>query len=186
MWLLILGVLMWSAFHLFPSVAAPTRTAIVQKIGLGPYKGLFALLIVTSVVVIVLGWRSATPELVYVPPVWGRHATMLLVLITFILFVAARRKTNIKRVLRHPQLAGLVLWSIGHLLANGDSRSVLVFTALGAWAVLEMILISRREGPWNKPDPVPVKSDIITVVAGCVLYGVLLWAHPWIAGIRLF
>jgi len=101
------------------------------------------------------------------------------------LFVAAKRKTNIKRILRHPQLTGLVLWSISHLLANGDSRSLILFTWLGLWAVIEMIMITRREGEWTKPDIVPAKNDVITVLGGCILYAVLLIAHPYLSGISL-
>lgn len=185
MYLLILGLLMWVGVHMFPSVATEVRTHIVNKIGLGPYKGLFALLIVSSVVIIVLGWRSVTPTIVYDPPNWGRVVTLVLTLFTFILFVAAKRKTNIKRILRHPQLTGLVLWSIGHLLANGDNRSLILFSCLGIWALLEIIMINRREGAWVKPEAVPVKSDVITVIGGCVLYSLLLIIHPYLSGVKL-
>ena len=183
---LILGLLMWTFIHLFPSVAKCTRKQIINNIGLGPYKGIFALLIVTSVVLIVLGWRSIETIDVYQPQSWGRHVTFLLVSLTFILFVAARRATNIKRILRHPQLTGLALWSIGHLMANGDNRSLILFGWLGVWAILEMIMISRREGEWIKPELVPVKNDVITIVGGCVMYAILLMAHPYITGIKLF
>ena len=183
--LLITGLALWVIIHLFPCLCKNTRTAIIEKIGFMPYKGIFALTIILSVVLIVFGWQNITPEDIYYPASWGRHITFVLVLITFILFVAARRKTNIKRYLRHPQLTGLVLWSIGHLFANGDNRSVILFATLGIWAILEMIMISKREGEWQKPDPMPMKSDVITVVGGCVLYTVLMFAHPYIAGIRL-
>ncbi len=183
--LLITGLSLWVVIHFFPSVCKNSRTAIIEKTGLMPYKGLFALTIVSSVVLIVFGWQSITPEDIYFPPVWGRHVTMLLVLFTFILFVAAKRKTNIKRVLRHPQLTGLVLWSIGHLFANGDNRSLILFITLGIWAILEMIMISKREGAWQKPEPVPMKSDVITVIGGCVLYAVLMFAHPYLTGIKI-
>ncbi|MFT5395916.1 MAG: putative membrane protein, partial [Gammaproteobacteria bacterium] len=85
----------------------------------------------------------------------------------------------------HPQLTGLVLWSIGHLMANGDNRSIILFSSLGVWAIIEMILISRREGVWGKPEPVSAKNDVITVIGGCVLYAVLLMAHPYLTGIIL-
>ena len=176
---------MWTSIHLFPSIAKGTRENIVNKIGLGPYKGMFAILIVSSVVLIVLGWRSTEPVEVYMPPAWGRHTTFVLVLFTFILFVAARRKTNLKRILRHPQLTGLVLWGIGHLLANGDNRSVVLFSWLTIWAIVEMLMINRREGNWVKPGAVLVKSDVITVIGGCLLYVILLMAHPYFSGIRL-
>jgi uncharacterized membrane protein len=183
--LLILGLVLWTCIHFSPSIAKCTRGLIISKIGIGPYKGLFAILIVLSIVLIVFGWRSIEPVDVYLPQSWGRHVTFLLVLLTFILFVAARRATNIKRVLRHPQLTGLVLWSIGHLMANGDNRSLILFSWLGVWAILEMFLISKREGQWIKPELVPAKNDVITIVGGCVMYAILLMAHPYITGIRL-
>lgn len=185
MCLLIIGLVMWSCVHLFPSLAKGTRGKIISKLGLGPYKGLFAILIVSSVILLVFGWRSVEPTDVYLPQSWGRHVTFMLVLLTFILFFAARRTTNIKRILRHPQLTGLVLWSIGHLLANGDNRSLVLFSWLAVWAVLEMVMINRREGQWNKPEPVSVKNDVITVVGGCILYAVFLLAHPYLTGIKL-
>ena len=183
--LLITGLTLWVVIHLFPCVCKNLRTTIIEKIGLMPYKGIFALTILTSVVLIVLGWQSITPEDIYYPATWGRHITFILVLLTFILFFAAKRKTNIKRFLRHPQLTGLVFWSIGHLFANGDNRSVILFTTLGIWAILEMIMISKREGVWQKPETVPMMSDVITVIGGSVLYAVLMFAHPYLAGIKL-
>jgi uncharacterized membrane protein len=185
MCLLILGLVIWSCVHLFPSVAKGIREKVVSKLGLGPFKGIFAILIVSSVVLIVFGWRSIEPTDVYLPPSWGRYVTFLLVLLTFILFFAARSKTNIKRILRHPQLTGLVLWSIGHLMANGDNRSLILFSWLGVWAVLEMIMINRREGEWKKPATVLVKNDVITLIGGCVLYAIFLMAHPYLSGIKL-
>lgn len=185
MTLLIAGLFLWSGAHLLPSMAVGMRAKLVGKLGLRPYKGCFALLIIVSIILMVLGWRGTVPVEVYTPPYWGRHVTYLLVLLTFILFVAARRKTNIKRLLRHPQLTGLVLWSIGHLLVNGDNRSLALFTWLGIWAILEMTFINRRTGTWIKPEPVPVTRDIMTVVIGAILYAVIFMLHPYITGIRL-
>jgi len=145
--LLIIGLGLWCAAHLFPSVAADHRSRLISRLGLGTYKLLFSLSILIAITLIVLGWRSMTPSQIYNPPVWGRHVTMLLVLLTFYLFAVARSKSNIKRILRHPQLSGLLLWSIGHLLANGDSRSLLLFPVMFIWALLEMYCINRRQGP---------------------------------------
>ncbi len=185
MWLLILGLVIWSAVHFFPSIAKDARENIISKVGLLPYKGIFAILIMSSVILIVFGWRSIEPTDVYFPQSWGRHVTFLMLLLTFILFVAASIKTNIKRTLRHPQLAGLVIWSIGHLFSNGDNRSLILFSWLAVWAILEMIMINRREGDWVKPESVPVKNDFIAIVGGCVFYVFLLTAHPYLSGIKL-
>ncbi len=185
MLLLVIGLLIWVTVHLFPSVFKNARSNIIGKIGLGPYKGLFALLILLSIVLIVFGWRSTTYQDIYYPPVWGRHVTYLLVLVTFILFAAAKSKTNIKRFLRHPQLTGLVLWSVGHLFANGDNRSVILFITLGVWAIVEIILINRREGAWRKPQAVSIKNDVITLIKGSVGYVILMFLHTYITGIAL-
>jgi uncharacterized membrane protein len=149
------------------------------------YQLCFALLIVASIVTMVLGWRSMSPEQVYNPPGWGHNVAIICSLLTFILFAAAKSQTNIKRVLRHPQLLGLVIWSVGHLLANGDQRSLILFTALGAWAIVEMLMINKRDGEWVKPEPLPGKADIITLVKGLVLFSVFFFLHPWLSGVPL-
>ena len=183
--LLITGLIVWILIHIFPTIFADQRQRVIKRLGLPRYKGLFSLVVFLGLVLIILGWRNMTPELVFIPPSWGRHATFLLVLITFILFAAAKSKTNIKRYIRHPQLSGLIIWSIGHLLANGDSRSVILFTTLGLWALLEIILINRREGNWQKPDVIAIKNDVLTILAGVFVYIIFLFAHPWITGMKL-
>jgi len=185
MWLLISGLCVWVAVHSFPAVAVEQRARLVRNLGTGPYKGLFALGILISIILIVLGWRSTEPVFLYQLPAATRHLTYLLVLITFVLFVAARTRNSIKRYLRHPQLTGVVLWSIGHLLVNGDSRSLVLFGVLGLWAILEMVMINRREGVRVKPEPVAVTKNLAVIIAGMVLFAVLLLLHPWIAGVRL-
>jgi uncharacterized membrane protein len=185
MTLLIIGLLLWSGIHFVPSLGIGVRAGLVAKLGLPAYKGLFALLIVASIVVMVFGWRSIEPAMVYSPPPWGLHVTHVLVLLTFILFVAAKRNTNIKRVLRHPQLTGVVLWSAGHLFANGEDRSLVLFIGIGIWAMVEMALINRRVGAWVRPGPVPMVRDVVTLAGGVVLFAVLLVLHRYITGVSL-
>ena len=183
--LLIIGLALWSGVHFIPSLAVPFREQLITKFGETPYKIIFAILIVSSIVVMVFGWRSIDPVNMYVLPEWSRPTTSLLVLITFILFSAAHSTTNIKRVIRHPQLTGLVLWSIGHLLSNGDNRSLILFGTLGVWAVLEIILISKREGAWVKSEPASIKSEVLVLTKGLVMFAVFLFAHPYISGISV-
>jgi uncharacterized membrane protein len=185
MLLLTTGVLLWALAHLFPAVGVDPRQRMVARLGPGPYRGIFSLVIILSLVLIVVGWRSSIPEFVYIPPVWGRGAAKFLVLFGFILFAAARAPTNIKRVLRHPQLTGVLLWAIGHLLANGESRSLILFGGLAVWSIIEMIAINRRDGAWQKPEHKPVRNDLITVVIGFLLFTVFLFLHRWIAGVPL-
>lgn len=178
-----LGVVLWSGVHFIPSFAGGFRISLIGRLGETPYKIVFALGIVLSIVLMVVGWRSAVPTGIYSPPPWGAPLGSLLILVAFVLFGVAHGKTNVKRFLRHPQLTGLVLWAIGHLLANGDSRSLTLFGVLGLWAIAEILLINRREGAWVRPDPVPVMAEIRPVATGLVIFAVFLLAHPYLFGV---
>ena len=180
---LVSGILIWCLLHPIRSVAGSFRSSMIKTLGTEGYRGLFSLLILGSVVLMVIGWRGTVPTFIYLPPAWGRSAAIVLMLIAFLLFAAAGMETNIKRYLRHPQLTGAVLWAVGHLLANGDSRSLILFGSIGVWALIEMPLISRREGEWVKPDPVPLSTDIKVLIAGVIAYVVLLLAHPYLFGV---
>ena len=181
--LLVTGIAVWCIVHLFPSVMPAKREALIGRLGENVYRGLFAMIILASLACIVLGWRSAIPSAVYAPPLQGSLVVTLLVFIAFVLFVAARASTNLKRFLRHPQLTGVIAWSVTHLLANGDSRSVALFCSLGVWAILEIVLISRRDGAWEKPAAMPVKSDIIVIVIAAVAFAVIFYFHELLFGV---
>ena len=111
------------------------RSSLIEKIGEGPYKGLFALDLVVAILLMVFGWQSVNVEFWYMPLLAGSpRLVALLVLVAFILLGAANAPTNIKRFLRHPMLIGIIVWSVAHLLANGENRSVVLFGGFGLWA----------------------------------------------------
>ena len=180
--LLSLGVLLWAVVHLFVSIGAEARTGLVGRIGVGPYKGLFSLTLVGALVLIVWGWKTSLPTALWLPPAGMRHATMLLMPFAVILFISARAPTDIKQLIRHPQLTGVKLWAVAHLLSNGETRSIILFGGLLAWAVLEVIFINRRDGAWKKPAPVGALKTTISALIGVLVTGLLLWGHPWFAG----
>lgn len=181
-----LGILLWSLVHFVPAVFTGLRSRLISRLGENPYKGLFTLAMALSIYLLIAGWKAAVPESVYLPPSWGRYAASLLVLAAFILFIAPYPRTNIKRFLRHPQLTGLACWGAAHLLANGETRSIVLFGGLAAWALIEMAFLNRRDGAWQKPDPAPRRNDAIVVVAGLALYAVMAMAHQWLFGVSPF
>ena len=183
---LVLGVLLWSVAHLAPAIAADFRRNVVARRGEGAFKGPVALGVVAAIALIIWGWKTTPPEFLYLPPIWGRHLTALLVLVAFVLFSASHGKNNIQRFVRHPQLTAVIVWGLAHLLANGESRSIVLFGGLTLWAVLEIVLINRRDGARVKPDPVPVKKDVIAVVAGVAVYLVFAFSHQWLFGVSPF
>lgn len=185
---LALGVLLWSVVHFIPAIFANLKTRMLERFGEYPYKGVFTLLMVVAIYLIISGWKSLTPaegevlELVFTPPDWGVHVAGVLTLIGFILFLAPYPPNNIKRVMRHPQLIGVVCWGLGHLVAVGSERGIVLFAGLTIWAILEMLLINKRDGEWVKPEPVPFKRDVATVAFSVLVFMVFLYTHHLLFG----
>ncbi len=185
MTLLLLGILLWSATHLFKALGVNARAGLIGRLGELPYKGLFALTIIASLILMVAGWKATLPTALWQPPAFLRHVTMLLMPVAVILFIGARAPTDIKQFIRHPQLTGVKLWAVAHLLSNGETRSVVLFGGLLAWAVLEVIFINRRDGAWRKPAPVGMAKTLVSAAIGLILTAVLVYAHPWLSGMPL-
>lgn len=182
---LVFGLALWGIVHLVPSVVPNSRHFCVQRLGENLYKGLFSLLIVASLVLIVTGWKSTPVELFYQPPTWGKQACFILMGLAIPLFISGRKPNVIRCFVRHPQLFSILVISAAHLLANGDNRSVILFSSLASWSVLEMFFISRREGPWNQPSSFPIKANIMVVIISAVVYSVLLFVHQYLSGVAL-
>ncbi len=183
MTLLIAGVVVWSITHLFPAAAPQARDKLARNFGEGLYKGLFALDIVIALVLIVFGWKAATPSPIYMPPLYGSPIPSLLLVTAILLFVASGRPTNLKRFVRHPQMIAVLFWSAGHLLTNGDIRSVILFGGMGAWALLEIIFLNKRDGAWRKPGSVPHAKDANTAIITAAVFVALVYFHPSLFGV---
>lgn len=184
--LLIAGVALWSIAHLFKAATPALRDRVEQRVGAGPYRGLFSLVIVASLVLIVVGWRAAPPQPVYVPPMAAGPIVAVLVLLGLILFFASNFSGNIKRFIRHPQMTGTILWGVAHLLVNGDSRSATLFGGFTIWALLEIVLINRREGPRQKPGAAAFRLDVIPVVIGSVVFAGVAFFHQALFGVPVY
>lgn len=181
--MLLTGIALWFVVHSLPAVAPAGRSALQQKLGEQAYKGIFSLVIVGSLLLIVFGWKSAVPSAVYAPPLGPGILVSVLVLIGLILFFASQMNGHLKRVLRHPQMIGTIFWASAHLLSNGDSRSVALFGAFGAWAVFEIVMINRREGPRKETAAASGKFDLIALVVGGVAFAVIGHFHQSLFGV---
>ncbi len=185
MTLMVLGLFLWVGVHLFPVLAPALRLQLIGRIGNLAYQGLFALLILLGLILIVLGWQGSTPTILYMPPMGLRHPAMLLVVIALILFAVSYLPSRIRRFIRHPQLTGVLVWALAHLMANGDSRSVLLFGVMGAWALLSMFAINQRDGAWSRPEAPALWREAIPVVVGLVVAVILVRLHPYLSGVSL-
>lgn len=173
---LILGVLLWSGAHLFKRLAPEARAKLGDEKG----KGIMALLLLGSIVLMVIGYRMADGAFF-----WGRHpATVginnLLMVFAFYLFAASGMKTAITRKIRHPQLIAFKTWALAHLLVNGDVPSFVLFGGLLAWAVVEVIVINRQQPEWTPPEPAPRGKEIGALVGTAIVFLAVSMIHWWL------
>jgi uncharacterized membrane protein len=185
---LIAGLVIFMGTHLFSAVRSrePGKD-LRKKMGEGPYMAAYSLVALAGFVLLVWGYGAARPApVLYQPPAWLAHINLLLMLPAMILLVAAYAPAGrIKKAAKHPMLAAVKLWAFGHLLANGELNSVLLFGSFLAYAVLARIAAKRRGDNGPGPDAaISAQGDIIAIVAGTAAYAAFLfWLHPILFGV---
>ena len=184
--LFILGLVIFFSAHLFTALMREPRARLAGKIGEMPYKGLYSLVSIAGFILIIVGWKGADQSVLYVTPVWTRHITYLLVLIAFIFLAAAYLPAGkIAAGAKHPMLAGVKLWAFGHLLVNGEVRSVILFGAFLAYGVIDRIAVKKRGDMGRAAGP--VRNDALAILVGVAAWAATaLYGHKFIAGVALF
>lgn len=173
--LLIAGVLLWAAAHLFKRLMHAQRAAMGDA-----GKGVIAVALILSVVLMVIGYRAAPFVYVWAPPTWTVHINNLLVLIAIWLMSPAPKKGVLFNKMRHPMLAGFRAWAFAHLLVNGDLASIILFGGLFVWALVEVIVINRAEPEWTPGEPGSIAKDAMFFVASVILLAVIGYIHGWL------
>lgn len=138
------------------------RGVIVSAIGERPYQAVFSLLSLGGIVWLVLAYKAAARDVIWVMPPPVQFGALALVLIAFLLIVIGlvtpapttvgaenllqRREAvrGITRVSRHPFLCGVVLWALAHIAVNGDRASVIFFGSFFLLALIGPFLIDRK------------------------------------------
>lgn len=169
---LILGVLLWSGAHLFKRLAPEARANMGDK-----GKGLVALALLASVVLMVIGYRAVDYIAVYEPPYFLLHLNNLLMLFALYFTSPGPSKGALFYKMRHPMLTGFKIWAAAHLLVNGDLASLILFGGLLAWAVIEVITINKSEPDWQPNEKGTIAKDAMFFVASIVLLGVIGYIH---------
>lgn len=191
MTLFIVGLVIFLGSHSIRIFADDWRSAQVAKLGPHAWKGLYSVVSLAAFIMLVWGYgiARAQPVVLYAPPVWARHLAAPLVLLAFILVVAAYVPgTRIKARVGHPMVAGVKTWAVAHLLANGTLADVILFGSFLVWAILDYIASRRRDRAAGTVYPVgPVSRDITAIVIGIVAWAVFaFWLHGLLFGVRPF
>ncbi|MDD2881633.1 MAG: NnrU family protein [Rhodoferax sp.] len=188
---LLAGLTIFFGAHSVRLFADGWRTRVRNRLGAQTWRAGYSLLSLTGFCLIVWGFglvRQAPMQL-WIPPTGMRHLAALLTLLAFVLLAAAYVPGNqIKARVHHPMLAGVKLWALAHLLANGNLGHVVLFGTFLVWAVLCYLAAGRRdrlEGTVYSGGQTGATGVTVALgVAGWIAF--TLWLHGWLIGVRPF
>jgi len=181
MHILIIGLAVFVVGHVVPMT--PLKPLLKELLGSGGYGAFFGVTSLIAFALIIWGFLSAEFIAVYEPPLWGRYATMVLVFCAIIILVSMLRPCHIRKYMRFPGAVGLLCWAGGHLLANGDLASVIMF---GTFAVYCVVSFLWGYATQPAPDFTPlVKEDCYVIATAILIYLLIFTAHPYIIGAEI-
>jgi uncharacterized membrane protein len=201
------------------------RRPLTAAAGDGGFRGIY-----TLVAFVGLGWmiwahKTAPYVALWGDPAWARHLLLLIMLVAVFFFIVGMTSPSpgvvgaekvpmnydgglgIHAIVRHPGLWGFGLWGIGHLIANGDVASVILFGGIALLAFGGMPGIDARKGrdfseaygrfaahtsniPFAAMAAGKVRLDwskigLWRIALAIVVYVVLLFAHQWVTGLSV-
>jgi len=191
--IMIVGLVLFLGAHTL-TTKRDARASLIGGMGEGGYKIVYSLVSVAGIALIAYGFSRYRAD-GYID-VWEgavspgvlrglKHITVALMLPAAILLVAAYLRGRIYTAVKHPMLTAVKLWAAGHLLANGDLGSIILFGSFLAWAVYDRISLKSRSDGGAPPITVGgVGNDILAVVIGVIVYVALAFAfHPVVIGV---
>ncbi|APG84061.1 NnrU family protein [Sinorhizobium americanum] len=153
----LLALFVFLVLHSIP--ATPTiRERLIGMLGRATYFSLYSL-----VSILVLGWvfysaLSADYVPLWEPAAWQAWVTLMAAPVGVFLVLAGLFSVNplsasirqgaapgaVVAITRHPVLWGFALWALGHLVANGDLRSFILFGGFAVFALASIPMLDKR------------------------------------------
>lgn len=173
------GLVLFFGAHLYSAFRSRAEGGLAARMGRGPYMGLYTLVSGIGLAALIWGYAHIKPGWIQlgVPPDWGRHIAMALMLPAMVLIVAAymRPVGFIKTAVKHPMLAAVKLWALAHLLVNWDLSSVILFGSFLAYGVIDRIAVKRRGDMGAAGAKANVLGDLLSIAVGIALYLLLVY-----------
>jgi uncharacterized membrane protein len=180
---MVIGLIAFLAPHAVPMVP-PLRGGAVRRWGENRYKIAFSLASGIGLALIVAGYATGERGAQwFAPSPAARAMAPSSMTVAFILLAAAQGPSHLRARLRHPMLIGVLIWSVVHLLANGDARGTILFGGFVAYAALDLVsAVSRHAVATFVPR---WRSDAIAVVAGIAAALLVMLLHRYLFGVRV-
>lgn len=187
MTILIIGLVLFLGIHSVQILVPQFRDRQVAKHGEGVWKGVYSLISAVGLVALIFGYGLANDSAVqiFTPPTWGSNWVILTMPVALVLFIASQLPAGkIKRTVRHPMIISILIWSAGHLVASGDTASVLLFGSFALWVIADLPVAFRR--PAVSAGQAALWPDIIALTGGPLLAWVfLIFLHELLTGVAI-
>lgn len=159
--MLIASGLFFIGIHVFIS-STPLRGWLIARIGVRPYQAGFSLLSLGGIIWMVMAYNTAERTVLWRPAGLVALIAIAAIILAVGLAVIGTLSPNpttvdqegllrsaspargIVRITRHPFMIGVTLWGAAHIVANGDSASLIFFGAFFALAAMAPWLIDRK------------------------------------------
>lgn len=189
MLILFIGIVVFLGVHTLTTFRE-TRTSLIERFGLGPFKGLYAVLAIAGFALIVWGffrYRAEGLITLWSPPAWTQHLTIGLMWFAFVALACMNpAPSKIRGWLRHPMLVAIKIWALAHLLANGDAGGMLLFGSFLAWAVFDRIAVKKRGDVGAMRIKSFTRADATALGVGTLAYVAMIFLHPILVGVPVF
>jgi uncharacterized membrane protein len=184
--MLVLAAAVFLAAHFISST--PLRSGLIGMLGEKAYLGLYSLVSLAAVAWMIWAYVKAPYERLWVGDEFKVWAIVLMP-VSLVSIVAGGMTRNpgavrqesalasmgeprgILRITRHPIMWGIALWAAVHLIARGDTASVIFFGAMLLLAVLGTLLIDARKNRTLGPDWQRFASLTSNVPFGAIMQG---------------
>ncbi|GLQ30208.1 NnrU family protein [Litoribrevibacter albus] len=180
---LLTGMLVFYSIHLVPHLRS-VRGQLTNQLGFKTYHTAFILWSAVGLSLMVYG--KSTVEYVHL---WNgfmslRHLTYFMVLAFFILLMAVFIPCNLRRWVHHPMLLGFLMWSVGHLLVNGDLGSTLFFGGFAVYSLFSLVSEFVRGKRCQLPKQL-VWKDGLVITSGALIYVLVAKSHGMLFDVPL-
>lgn len=179
---LIFGLLITNITHLI-SAFDSVRKAAIASIGKRAYFAIYGVVSILGLALIIYGYIDSDFVVVFEPEQWMVNSNKDIMFFSLWLAASQFLKTYVKHYLKIPLMIAVFLWALGHLVANGDLYSVILFTGFLIYALIGIIIKLRNNFEAKNPR---IINDVKAFFIAAILYITLGYMHLLIAGINVF
>lgn len=176
---LIIAVALFSIVHFIPALPG-IKSHLKDRLGTA-YGPLFGVAATVTLAAIIVAWSFKTFEPVYEPVKYGRYINMALSFVAFLFLGIFVFRGKLRQFFRFPFAIAVVFWATGHLIANGDQASIILFGGLLIYAVIFIVLSLT-----NKTFPSLIirdGHDTLSLVVGTSVFIGMVQMHEIIIGV---